>query len=125
MKYHLNGLIEISIKQEHIDACHTILKYQEDLQKELDTYIVKSYLFGLIKKKEYPQIESTNPFVSTCKLYFDDDFYTACLEEPFEVLYTSIRYCKGETIFLSLDNYDTLCRVMELYKNTQTYNKKE
>lgn len=118
MESNLNGLIEISITQEHIDACHAVLKYQEDLQKELDTYIVKSYLFGLIKKKKYPDIKSDNPFVFTHSWCLEDDGYTAYLKEPFEVLYTSIRYCKGETIFLSLDNYATLCRVMEIYKNT-------
>lgn len=34
MENNLNGLIEISITQEHIDACHAVLKYREDLQKE-------------------------------------------------------------------------------------------
>lgn len=116
MENNLNGLIEISITQEHIDACHAVLKYQEDLQKQLDTYIVKSYLFGLIKKKKYPDIKSDNPFVFTHSWWLDDDGYTAYLKEPFEKLYNSIRNCKGETILLSLDNYDTLCAVMEYTK---------
>lgn len=121
MENNLNGLIEISITQEHIDACHAVLKYQEDLQKQLDTYTVKSYLFGLIKKKKYPEIKSTNPFVFT--IHWGNGWdcaegVRAYTNQNFDILYLTIRHCVGKTIYLSLDNYDTLCRVMELYKNT-------
>lgn len=119
MENNLNGLIEISITQEHIDACHAILKYQEDLQKQLDTYTVKSYLFGLIKIKKYPRIESTNPFVFTICWGRDWDYGEggmAYTDQHFDSLYLSIRNCVGETIYLSLDNYDTLCAVMEYTK---------
>jgi hypothetical protein len=123
----LNGLIEINITSEHIaalQAVHNEYRRIDRLQNETET---KQYFFGLFERKvpKHTNITTNCPMLGFWQSY-EYDISAITTKHKFTVLNETIRNCKGQKIYLSLDNYDTLCELMHWYKlNKDTFSLEE
>lgn len=111
-----SGFIKIEITQEHINACEAVFSYKEELQKRLEKPVYSKWCFGLLTKVSYPYTESGGcPALYTFN--WSSDYCTVYIERWFEVLWSAICHCHGEEIYLSLDNYNSLCNIMSWYRD--------
>jgi hypothetical protein len=115
------GLIEIEITQEHIDALQVVYSRKKQLQDLLDEVEVVPRLFGLYRAKvpKYTDVEALKMVKCFMLGVWGDHRGTryAITKRFFDALNVSIRSCLNKKIYLELNNYDSLCNLMNWYKN--------
>jgi hypothetical protein len=120
------GLIEIEITQEHIDALQVVYSKKKQLQDLLDEIEVVPRLFGLYRAKvpKYTDVEArkmVNCFMVDVWQNYRKVRY-AITKRFFDELNVSIRNCSGKKIYLELNNYDSLCNLMDWYRRLEPMN---